>query len=184
MGDGARVSYTDGAGRMGEGRYREGGVERGEETRVDPPEVKLTMAVAPPDSKERARFVVEKLAELGVARLVWVRTRHTVGRPPSPEKATGWAVGALEQSRGAYLMEVSAGEPGDLGRPLLVAHPGSDGGAGPVLTDHPSPTVLIGPEGGLGDEEIPDDALLFDLGRNVLRVETAAVVAAARLLPW
>ena len=32
-----------------------------------------------------ARFLVEKLAELGVADLIWLRTRHGEGRPPSPD---------------------------------------------------------------------------------------------------
>jgi 16S rRNA U1498 N3-methylase RsmE len=43
-------------------------------------------------------------------------------------------------------------------------------------------TVVIGPEAGWASGEIPDDALLWDLGETVLRLETAALVAAARLL--
>jgi 16S rRNA U1498 N3-methylase RsmE len=41
--------------------------------------------------------------------------------------------------------------------------------------------VAIGPEGGFSDDELPEDARLWDLGPTVLRVETAALVAAARL---
>src|SRR5690606_40670004 len=72
--DGEEVSYTDGAGRIGRGRLTGDGVERGEETTVPRP-MGLTLAVAPPKSKDRARFVVEKLAELGVARLDRKSTR-------------------------------------------------------------------------------------------------------------
>ena len=49
----------------------------------------------------------EKLAELGVDELCWVSTRFWQGDPPGPAKARAWAIAALEQSRGAWLMEVS-----------------------------------------------------------------------------
>jgi 16S rRNA U1498 N3-methylase RsmE len=42
--------------------------------------------------------------------------------------------------------------------------------------------VVIGPEGGWASGEVPDDVALWGLGDTVLRVETAALVAAARLL--
>jgi 16S rRNA U1498 N3-methylase RsmE len=43
-------------------------------------------------------------------------------------------------------------------------------------------TVAIGPEGGFADTEIPPSASLWRLGSTVLRVETAAIVAAARAI--
>jgi 16S rRNA U1498 N3-methylase RsmE len=43
-------------------------------------------------------------------------------------------------------------------------------------------SVVVGPEGGFAPGEIPGHLPLWDLGPTVLRVETAAVVAAARLL--
>lgn len=43
-------------------------------------------------------------------------------------------------------------------------------------------TVVIGPEGGWAEGEVPEDAVRYDLGVTVLRVETAALVAAARLI--
>jgi 16S rRNA U1498 N3-methylase RsmE len=42
--------------------------------------------------------------------------------------------------------------------------------------------VVIGPEGGWAEGEVPDDAQRWDLGDTVLRLETAALVAAARLI--
>jgi RsmE family RNA methyltransferase len=41
--------------------------------------------------------------------------------------------------------------------------------------------VVIGPEGGWSADEIPEEAVRYDLGETVLRVETAALVAAARM---
>ena len=176
--DGSPITYTDGEGLFGQGKLIDGVIRRGDEEQR-PPGRRLTLAVAPPDSKDRMRFLVEKLAELGVARIVWLATRRGQGRPPRAERASGWAMAALEQSRGAWLTEVGEHVVSfdDLARPLLVAAPGGD-----PAPDGADVTVAIGPEGGWAPDEIPADAVLFDLGPTILRVETAAIVAAARLL--
>ena len=180
IGSGAAVTYTDGRGRIGQGSYRGGEVIRGEESTVGRPN-QLSFAVAPPANRDRSRFLVEKLAELGVARLQWLDTRHGEGKVPSAEKASGWAVGALEQSRGAWLTEVGTEmvKWSDLERPLAIAAPGGDYEPIEVIT------MAIGPEGGWDPAELPGDAGLVDLGPTILRVETAAVVAASRFgRPW
>ena len=63
----------------------------------------------------------------------------------------------------------------DLEGPVVVCQPG-----GQTATPQPR-TVVIGPEGGLADEELPVDVGLWDLGPTILRVESAAIVAVARL---
>ena len=47
------------------------------------------------------------------------------------------------------------------------------------MADKGEVIVAIGPEAGFAEEEIPADALRFGLGGRILRVETAAIVAAA-----
>ncbi len=178
--DGNPLTYTNGSGRLGKGAMAGAMIARGEEWEQTPPRVRLTMAVAPPDSRERARFVVEKLAELGVAELVWIRTRHGQGRIPDPEKTRAWSEAALEQSRGAFLMTVRSSRLEDLASPLLVAHPGAESDWGRHLATQM--TVAIGPEAGFAADELPDGALTIGLGSNILRVETAAVVAAGLVL--
>lgn len=174
--EGDPLSYTDGTGRVGSGRLADGAVARGEETTRRRP-VALTLAVSPPRSRDRARFVVEKLAELGVARLVWARTRRTEGRPPPVGKARVWAAAALEQSRGAWAMEIGESTPDALDpADLIVAHP--DGQPGFPAGRR---TLLVGPEGGFEPGELPGGAPLVSFGPTVLRVETAAVVGAALL---
>lgn len=177
---GAPVAYTDGRGTVGAGRFTGEGVERGGEHPVAPPRLRLTLAVAPPAARERARFLVEKLAELGVRRLVWLSTRHGEGRPPPPDKAAAWAEAALEQSRGAWLMEVAGERVGfdGLEPPVVVA----DRGGGPLPEDLASLTVAVGPEGGWHPLEVPAGLPRVGLGDRVLRVETSALAAAARLL--
>jgi 16S rRNA (uracil1498-N3)-methyltransferase len=175
--DGDGVSYTDGAGVMGTGQYLAGRVERGEEHRVPRPRT-VTLAVAPPSPRDRLRFLVEKAAELGVARLLWTRTAHTEGRPPPDDKARAWVLAALEQSRGTWLMELGTIDPADLDpADLVVADPG--GAPEPPPGRH---TVLVGPEGGLASGEIPEGAARLSLGSAVLRVETAAILASFALI--
>lgn len=164
---------------MGQGSLGNDGVVRAQEERWAPADVLVTVAVAAPNRGERARFVVEKLAELGVDRLIWLDTSRGEGRPPPPAKAKGWAVAALEQSQGAFLMEVAGPtQPGALGGRLFAAVPG--GGSLPVLTANA--TLIVGPEGGWGDDELPDPSIGVGLGRRTLRTETAAIVFATLAL--
>lgn len=175
---GATVTYTDGAGNRGEGRLLDGAVIRGEEHSVAPPAVAMTIAVAPPHDKDRLRFMIEKLAELEVRRVVFLKTRFGAGRLPDLFKSTAWVVGALEQSRGSWLMEVAPGwtDVGELIAPTLwFAEQDGPEYHGPTPA---TVTIAIGPEGGWGPGEIPEGAVRLGLGRNVLRVETAAIVAA------
>jgi 16S rRNA U1498 N3-methylase RsmE len=113
-----------------------------------------------------------------VAELRFLQTRHGQGRPPKTERVRSWAVAGLEQSRGGWLMRT----PGEmmqlpaLSEPFVVCDPGG-------TRERPlARTVVIGPEGGWAPGEIPNSAHRWDLGPTVLRVETAALVAAARLL--
>jgi RsmE family RNA methyltransferase len=174
---GEDITYTDGLGRIGTGKLGHQEIERGEEEGRER-DVEVTVAVAPPGSKDRQRFLVEKLAELGVARLLWMETRYGKQRLASASKVFSWVLAAVEQSRGAFLMETSPDlvRWEDLPGPYVVATP----------TGSPRPpsarTVVIGPEGGFVPEEIPPGAETWSLGPTILRVETAAVVAAARLM--
>lgn len=170
------ITYTDGLGTIGSGRLGGQAVERGEERTVQRPST-LTMAVAAPANKDRQRYLVEKLAELGIQRLVWLETLHGKDRVAHPSKVFSWVLAAVEQSRGAWLMETSGDTHSlaDLEGELVICHPGGD----------PEPgdpdVVVIGPEGGFAENELPEGLRRWNLGPTVLRVETAALVAAARI---
>lgn len=175
---GDRISYTDGLGHLGKGTLGDRSVVRGDEQEV-PRSSELEVASAPPSNRDRQRFLVEKLAELGVARLLWLKTTRGKNRVASGAKVFSWVLSAVEQSRGAWLMETSSNLVGwgDLARPVVICHPGGD-------TEAPQArTVVIGPEGGFSNEEMPSDVVHWDLGPTILRVESAAIVAAARLMP-
>ena len=181
MTSGSPVSYTDGAGVVGSGTIGGAALARGDEHFEARPVPPVSLAVAPPKSTERTRFVVEKLAELGVDRLVWMAAKQGEGRPPRQEKAQSWAAGGLEQSRGAWLMAVEPLTPCEAladSSTLWVARPGGP----PPQRVVRGGMILIGPEAGLADEEVPSSAVPLGLGRRVLRVETAAVAAATLIL--
>ncbi len=178
--DGDQVTYTDGAGRVGDGSLQGAMVVRGVERMVGRGTPLLTIAVAAPGSKERARFLVEKLGELGVDRIVWLETRFGAIRPPRVDRATSWLVSSLEQSRGAWLTRIEdvSVRIGDLEGAVWFAD--RDGGEMPEPPQEL--TLAVGPEGGWAEGEIPDDARTVSFSGRVLRVETAAVVGAAGIL--
>ncbi len=175
---GSPTTYTDGSGLLGSGVFTGTSIERGEERIVERTRL-IRAVVAPPSDRDRQRFVVEKLAELGVARLTWLDSRHGQGRAPRLERARSWAQAALEQSRGAWHMEIdaTAATLSDLDRPVLVCDAG-----GPSEIPSGDVAFAVGPEGGWADGEIPADCARLDLGDRVLRVETAAIATAVLLL--
>lgn len=154
----------------------------------------LHLAVAVPKGP-RADWMVEKLAELGVAALLPLRTARAVVIP-SDEKLARWrrkAAEAAKQCRSACEMRIEpvAALPSVLtqsaaGRQLLVADPGP--GAVPLLevwrAESLRPAlVVVGPEGGLTESELAllreAGATSVTLGENILRIETAALAVAA-----
>ncbi len=179
MDEGEPVTYTDGCGTVGRGTLAPGGVVRGDEESRPAPAPRLTLAVAPPRAAERARFLVEKAAELGVDRLLWLSSRHTQGRVPRGDRTAAWACGALEQSRGAWLLEVGGPLPlHELETPLWVLQKG----APPPPPATANVILAVGPEGGLAAAEVPDWAALVGVGERVLRVETAALAGSVLAL--
>lgn len=179
---GASVSYTDGDGRTGEGVWTGTSIERGAETTAPQPTSLVTVAVAPPTSKDRQRFIVEKLQELGVAELQWMTTQHGEGRTPRPDKAEAWAIAALEQSRGSYLLALSTVDVDAAARAGAVACAQSGDLSVEDCRTSGGVVVAIGPEGGFSDGELAQFERVASLGPTVLRTETAAIVAAARLV--
>lgn len=181
LSEGADLDYTDGRGQLGRGTLERGHVVRGDESPTLPPP-DVSVYLAPPKSRDRQRFAVEKLAELGVRSVGWLRTVHTEGRPVKPQKAAAWAVSALEQSRGTWLTEVegqrSVADVAAGGGTVVAAD--RDGIYGPII-GYPV-ILLVGPEAGWAPEEIAADMPKVALARTILRVETAAVIGAASLM--
>lgn len=204
---GATVELFDGRGRLARGRLSDLGnkksrgafVEIDELTAVSPPARRLSLIVAGCKGP-RLDWLVEKCTELGVFSLIFAEFERSVvhvganhleklrrtaiesckqcGRLWLPEFATGKrsidAVAELQRASAPASTAVAICHPGDSSTPM-----------GAWLRDNgPSQaTAIVGPEGGLTDAEIAQlthcGATPVRLARDILRVETAAIAAAA-----
>jgi 16S rRNA (uracil1498-N3)-methyltransferase len=153
------------------------------EARAEPA---LTVAFAPVKG-ERPEWVVQKLTELGIDRIVPLLSERSVERwtgtrgQASVEKLRRVAREAAAQSRHVWLPEVSD--------TVTFAELSALGGAGEVVLaqlsgDRPTVAqrvVAVGPEGGWSTEELASGLPTVGFGLSVLRAETAAVTAGALL---
>ncbi|NCY02903.1 MAG: 16S rRNA (uracil(1498)-N(3))-methyltransferase [Planctomycetia bacterium] len=154
----------------------------------------VTLAVALPKG-DRQKWMVEKLTELGTARLVPLATARGVAEATDAARARleRVVIEACKQCGRDRLLEIDPGLTlGQLvaeiptGTALLIAHP--DGTPLDTVAVPPTTTAiiaLVGPEGGFSDEELATaeqaGARRVSLGPHILRVETAAIALAARM---
>lgn len=194
---GEEVIVSDGRGRWARTTWREGGslelvrdapgaggtgaVES--EQRAAPA---LTVAFAPVKG-ERPEWVVQKLTELGIDRIVPLLSERSVVRwsgargRASVEKLRRVAREAAAQCRRVWLPEIS-----DTVRFSELRDLGGDGevvlaqlsGRRPTARQH---VVAVGPEGGWSTDELASGLPTVGFGLSVLRAETAAVTAGALL---
>ncbi len=195
--DGEEVIATDGRGRWARTTWRgpatleplrtgsgvggDGTVQS--EARAEPA---LTVAFAPVKG-ERPDWVVQKLTELGIDRIVPLRTERSVVRwngargLATVEKLRRVASEAAAQCRRVWLPEV--------GDTVAFADLPALGGPGEVVLaqlsgDRPTVArrvVAVGPEGGWSTDELASGLPTVGFGLSVLRAETAAVTAGALL---
>ncbi len=147
------------------------------------PEVTVAFA---PTKGDRPEWVTQKLTELGVDRIVPLRTSRSVVRwegeraVRSVERLRRVAREAASQCRRARLPEIAdvcrlEDLAGVAGAPVALA---DAGGAAPGLD---RPVLAVGPEGGWDPAERAGWGATVGLGATVLRAETAAVTAGALL---
>ena len=152
---------------------------------------RITLAVAPTKHNDRMEWLVEKLVEIGIDRIVPLRCRHSERKEMNRERMEKIAVSAMKQSLkallpviddttsfGQFMKEMAADTAqkfvgycdADTPRCLLAKAytPGADA------------VIMIGPEGDFAPEEIADARAAgfvpVTMGDNRLRTETAALV--------
>jgi 16S rRNA (uracil1498-N3)-methyltransferase len=156
------------------------------------PSRRLHLAVALP-RPERAKEMVERLTELGVAQLTPLVCERTQ-RPPSPAllgKLRRVVVEACKQCGRNRLMHVA--DPVSLTDflaakthgPWWIAHPTGSLPVAAGIGEATGVGVLIGPEGGFTEQEREQarqsGCQSLGLGKRIYRIETAATVVAALL---
>lgn len=150
---------------------------------------RITLAFAPTKLMERNEWFIEKAVEIGVDRIVFLKTDHSERDVVKMDRVERIAIAAMKQSQKAFLPElvpmmpfrdfVSSCQCAD----RFIAH--CEEGEKRHLADMVVPgndvVTLIGPEGDFSPKEI--DAALkngfrpVSLGLSRLRTETAALVA-------
>jgi len=149
---------------------------------------KVVVVAAAVPKGDRADWMVEKLTELGVVRFVPLVTERSVVLPAGKNKIERWeriAIESAKQSRRAGVMEIASLTPLDQAiaeakQGIFLSTAEDAVPIPPVLGD--SVTLFIGPEGGWTDGEMARmksaGFVGAELTSTILRVETAAVVAA------
>jgi len=160
---------------------------------VGEPDVEVTVGIGLLSSRSRFETFVEKAVEVGVRRIVPLRTRHAEGESVRADRLRRVMVAALKQCRRSRLPELAPPQSLDVlldattARSRLLCHGAAEGT--PILgTTAPTDEVLIlvGPEGGFAPFEV--DAATeagctpVSLGARRLRAETAGLVAATAVL--
>jgi 16S rRNA (uracil1498-N3)-methyltransferase len=153
-------------------------------------EIRIEVA-APVPKGDRARFLVEKLTELGVSTFVPLRTLRSIVHPREAklDHFQRYVIEASKQCGRNILLQVQALTDwrdycvrGDLPHIRMVADPG---GTGDSWSTGPAVALAVGPEGGFTAEEIEgaraEGWQVVRLGPRILRIETAALLMAARV---
>ncbi len=175
---------------------------RVERTEPPPPlhlQAQITIASAIPKGS-RADWMIEKLSEIGVHRFIPLAAARSVVLPEGTQRLSRWtrlATEAARQSRRAGTMRIEPLVPVADVISAIRLQPGAVGWfLSPQAESHPIAnllhqqpprelTLLIGPEGGWSDEELNAfTAASFAAVRltdTILRIETAALVAAAMM---
>ena len=149
----------------------------------------LTIATAMPKG-DRARWLIEKATELGVTRIIPLRTTRSVVEPGESkmDKLEQAVITACKQCGRSRLMQISPLTPfAEVLRETfpvtLIAHPSASLPVSQGFESATSVRLLIGPEGGFTDDEfslaVASGVTPVNLGPLRLRIETAAVAVAA-----
>ena len=160
--------------------------------RPQPKPAGITLAFAPL-KHARLDYVAQKAAEMGVARIVPVITRHTVAGKFNTERFRANVIEGAEQCGVLWIAEVEKAMPlerflsdRDTAEPLVFCDEAAEI-ANPVeaLAKVQTPlTVLIGPEGGFSQDEREKlralaGSVSVSLGPRIMRADTALVAALA-----
>lgn len=148
----------------------------------------------PPLKSKAQEYLIEKATEVGVTHFQPILTQRTVVTRFNEVKARAQAIEAAEQSERLTVPEFGALRPltkileeWDANKTLYVGDETHE--SEPLMGESVSGDVgfMVGPEGGWTEDELKllnknNSVKTVDLGVNILRAETAAVVGLSTLL--
>jgi 16S rRNA (uracil1498-N3)-methyltransferase len=154
-----------------------------------PRQNKIEIAVAPTKNTDRMEWLVEKLTEIGVDTITFLKTRYSERKELKTDRIRKIVVSAMKQSEKGRLPEVQ--EMTDFksfirqdfeGQTCIAhCHPGEKQLLSTAYHKGGNVRILIGPEGDFSEEEVAlaltNGFQTISLGDTRLRTETAALVA-------
>ena len=160
--------------------------------------VKLILAQSLLKNAERFEFVLQKCTELGVSEFIPLLTKRTEQKfLHKKERLERILKEATEQSGRARLPKLEElGKFADVLKLknvlVLMPHPVADEKFADIKARLGSASrdilICIGPEGGFMEDEVDlareSGALIFNIGKRILRAETAAIVMATLVGEW
>lgn len=196
MKEGDSFEIIDGKGLIGLAKVTEANAkslqfELVQSSQINPSEIKIHLLIAPPKSKDRISFLLEKLSEIGCHTIQPIRTQNSERKETNTEKLSKNLVAAIKQSSNPFLPElkdmVSLSEA--LGQfdhiqDKFISHCREDDSKKHLkefTLSGKEVVILVGPEGDFTSEEIKlaveGGFKTVSLGDNILRTETAGIVA-------
>jgi len=168
-------------------------------TESNPKSEHITIAIAPTKNRDRLEWMIEKLVEIGVERIILMHTSNTERTRTNLDRLEKKAVSAVKQSLRFYIPEVVELDYTQVlqleADDKYIAHCYDEMEKGDPERDRldfdsaqsdsqTKQLILIGPEGDFTTSEVQQafDAGFkgLDLGEFRLRTETAAIVAVTR----
>ena len=197
--DGEQVSASDGRGAWRMCEWHDGSLRAmGDAQHVPASSQRVAVAFVPVKG-DRPEWSVQKLTEIGVDEIIvlaptrravvrWGDAKASAKDDKHMQKLQKVAREASMQSRRVWLPVIT----GPMSLAEACARPGAavaDPVGAPLAASAAAPNasaaapslVIIGPEGGFDDDEIPGSAPRVSLGDTILRAETATLVAATML---
>ena len=165
------------------------------------PKCKVTLFQGMPKS-DKLEFIVEKAVEIGAVNIVPVLTSRCVARPDEKsaarkaERLSRHALEAAKQCGRGIIPQVGqmidfaalTAQIKDYDKTIVFYEGGGEPIKNLVDENTESVAVIVGPEGGLAQEEVEKlcaaGAAAGTLGKRILRTETAAVVAVTTVLTY
>ena len=129
--------------------------------------------------KNRFRFMIEKLVELNVSKLVIGKTENSQNTRIEADRISNWAISAVEQSGSPFFPDIEVTEEID----FSIFRTCFDISGEPINKDTDKvDTFAIGPEGGWSPKELANFEIKYKIADFNLRSETAAVSAVSLIM--
>ena len=129
--------------------------------------------------KNRFRFMIEKLVELNVSKLVIGKTENSQNTRLEANRISNWAISAVEQSGSPFFPDIEVTDEID----FSIFRICFDISGEPINKDTDKvDTFAIGPEGGWSPKELANFEIKYKITDFNLRSETAAVCAVSLIM--